>query len=110
MRSNFIVIFVAAIICMGTFEKLVKEIYCDEATLADGTAEAIEGIGEGADGTAEAIEGSGEGADDSKIVVGTSVLRNVLNAALYVVAVMLLIWCILRLSSGSYNPFIYFRF
>ena len=110
MTPWFIVIFVAAIICMGTFEKLVKEIYCDEATLADGTAEAIEGIGEGADGTAEAIEGSGEGADDSKIVVGTSVLRNVLNAALYVVAVMLLIWCILRLSSGSYNPFIYFRF
>ena len=30
--------------------------------------------------------------------------------ASYVMSMLLLFWCILRLSSGSYNPFIYFRF
>ena len=30
--------------------------------------------------------------------------------ASYVLSMLLLFWCILRLSSGSYNPFIYFRF
>lgn len=29
---------------------------------------------------------------------------------LYVAAFVLLLWCIIRLSGGSYNPFIYFRF
>ena len=29
---------------------------------------------------------------------------------LYALAMLLLCWCILRLSGGSYNPFIYFRF
>ena len=29
---------------------------------------------------------------------------------LYILAFILLVWCILRLSGGSYNPFIYFRF
>lgn len=29
---------------------------------------------------------------------------------LYVLSVVLLLWCIIRLSGGTYNPFIYFRF
>ncbi len=29
---------------------------------------------------------------------------------LYVVAFVALLWCVIRLSSGAYNPFIYFRF
>ncbi len=33
-----------------------------------------------------------------------------IQVALYVVAFVLLFWCILRLSGTSYNPFIYFRF
>ncbi len=32
------------------------------------------------------------------------------SAALYALAFVGLVWCILRLSSGAYNPFIYFRF
>lgn len=32
------------------------------------------------------------------------------HAILYPAAFALLLWCILRLSGGSYNPFIYFRF
>ena len=32
------------------------------------------------------------------------------QAVLYCVSVVLLAWCIIRLSGGSYNPFIYFRF
>ncbi len=32
------------------------------------------------------------------------------TAPVYVVCLALLCWCILRLSGGSYNPFIYFRF
>ena len=32
------------------------------------------------------------------------------HAALYVLAAAGLVWCMLRLSSGAYNPFIYFRF
>ncbi len=30
--------------------------------------------------------------------------------ACFLVAVLLLVWCIIRLAGGSYNPFIYFRF
>ena len=33
-----------------------------------------------------------------------------LETVLYIVAFILLLWCIIRLSGGSYNPFIYFRF
>ena len=32
------------------------------------------------------------------------------QTVLYLAAFVLLLWCILRLSGGSYNPFIYFRF
>lgn len=32
------------------------------------------------------------------------------EAILYILTTLMLIWCIIRLSSGSYNPFIYFRF
>jgi len=32
------------------------------------------------------------------------------DRCMYVVAFVVLLWCILRLSSGTYNPFIYFRF
>lgn len=36
--------------------------------------------------------------------------ENFVQAALYVASFVLLLWCIIRLSGGSYNPFIYFRF
>ena len=29
---------------------------------------------------------------------------------LYLLAFLLLLWCLLRLSGGTYEPFIYFRF
>ena len=32
------------------------------------------------------------------------------QVALYIIAAAGLVWCMLRLSSGAYNPFIYFRF
>ncbi len=35
---------------------------------------------------------------------------SVLQVILYVISFILLAWCILRLSGGTYNPFIYFRF
>lgn len=41
---------------------------------------------------------------------GASSKGKAIEAALYIIAVILLPWCIIRLSSGSYNPFIYFRF
>ena len=45
-------------------------------------------------GGAEVLSGKGKG----------------VQAAVYCVSVVLLAWCIIRLSGGSYNPFIYFRF
>lgn len=36
--------------------------------------------------------------------------QNVAQTVLYVLAFAMLIWCIIRLSGTSYNPFIYFRF
>lgn len=36
--------------------------------------------------------------------------ENFVQIILYMAAFVLLLWCILRLSGGSYNPFIYFRF
>lgn len=36
--------------------------------------------------------------------------QSVAQTVLYVLAFALLIWCIIRLSGTSYNPFIYFRF
>lgn len=36
--------------------------------------------------------------------------QSVAQTVLYVLAFALLVWCILRLSGTSYNPFIYFRF
>ncbi len=41
-------------------------------------------------------------------VVGTK--AKVLNVSLYVLSIALLIFCMIRLSSDTYNPFIYFRF
>lgn len=36
--------------------------------------------------------------------------QRIAQIVLYLLAFMLLFWCIIRLSSASYNPFIYFRF
>ena len=36
--------------------------------------------------------------------------ENFVEVILYTAAFLLLLWCIIRLSGGSYNPFIYFRF
>jgi len=36
--------------------------------------------------------------------------ENGLQIASFVLACLLLLWCIIRLAGGSYNPFIYFRF
>ena len=33
-----------------------------------------------------------------------------IEVGLYIGAVLLLAWCMLRLSSNGYNPFIYFKF
>lgn len=35
---------------------------------------------------------------------------NIIQSAVYIAAFVLLLWCMIRLSSNSYNPFIYFRF
>ena len=34
----------------------------------------------------------------------------VMDITLYVLAFITLAWCMIRLSSGAYNPFIYFKF
>ena len=39
-----------------------------------------------------------------------SKLENALQIATFLLAGLLLVWCMLRLAGGSYNPFIYFRF
>lgn len=36
--------------------------------------------------------------------------ENIVQIILYTAAFALLLWCVIRLSGGSYNPFIYFRF
>ncbi len=36
--------------------------------------------------------------------------ENALQTASFLLAGLLLVWCMLRLAGGSYNPFIYFRF
>ena len=36
--------------------------------------------------------------------------ENALQNLTFVLAALLLLWCIIRLTGGSYNPFIYFRF
>ncbi len=36
--------------------------------------------------------------------------ENFVQIVLYMAAFVLLLWCMIRLSGGSYNPFIYFRF
>ncbi len=36
--------------------------------------------------------------------------ENIVQIILYTAAFALLLWCMIRLSGGSYNPFIYFRF
>lgn len=41
---------------------------------------------------------------------GLTSKQNFVQMILYVAAFALLLWCIIRLSGGSYNPFIYFRF
>ena len=44
---------------------------------------------------------------DSTQWSGREKLRQII---LYAIAIVLLMWCIIRLSGGAYNPFIYFRF
>ena len=41
---------------------------------------------------------------------GNGSIGRFFEPASYVIAVVILAWCILRLSGGVYNPFIYFRF
>ena len=41
---------------------------------------------------------------------GLSLPWKIVSVALYVLAFIGLVWCIVRLSSGGYHPFIYFRF
>ena len=36
--------------------------------------------------------------------------QSIVQTVLYVLAFVLLLWCVIRLSGTSYNPFIYFRF
>ncbi|MBQ3865149.1 MAG: MBOAT family protein [Clostridia bacterium] len=39
-----------------------------------------------------------------------SARRQTLCTVSYILAFLLLVWCVMRLTSGTYNPFIYFRF
>lgn len=41
---------------------------------------------------------------------GEAPLLPAARGGLYVLSFLLLIWCVVRLSGGGYNPFIYFRF
>lgn len=41
---------------------------------------------------------------------GNMKMRSFLSAILYAVSMLMLVWCMLRLSGNTYNPFIYFRF
>lgn len=43
-------------------------------------------------------------------VIKTDGGRQILTAVTYAASAVLLIWCMLRLSGSTYNPFIYFRF
>lgn len=36
--------------------------------------------------------------------------QSIAQTVLYILAFVLLLWCVIRLSGTSYNPFIYFRF
>ena len=52
-------------------------------------------------------------ADRIRGIVETSEITgewNVVQIILYLLSVLLLCWCMIRLSGSTYNPFIYFRF
>ena len=49
----------------------------------------------------------------SRLTGGETVLNvrpETRQAISYALALLLLVWCVIRLAGGSYNPFIYFRF
>lgn len=46
----------------------------------------------------------------SLVSAGNTKVRSVLSAIMYAASLLLLVWCMLRLSGNTYNPFIYFRF
>lgn len=87
----FLVMLAAGILLAGPAERIVKKLR-GEQNFAD--------FGVVSDGTATEAE-AGEK------VQGQSVI---LQTLLYFAAFLLLLWCLLRLSGGAYNPFIYFRF
>jgi len=87
----FLVMLVAGILLAGPAEGLVKRI-----RFGTGAAD----FGMNPNGKSGLSEGG------EKTVGGSVILQSVL----YLAAFLLLLWCLLRLSGGAYNPFIYFRF
>ena len=83
------------ILLAGPGEKLVKKARMKESGNVNHEI--------GNDGSEETNETVNE-----KEVSGNKI--SVLQTVLYVLAFIMLLWCMIRLSSGSYNPFIYFRF
>ncbi|MGN0395477.1 MAG: MBOAT family O-acyltransferase [Coprococcus sp.] len=47
---------------------------------------------------------------DRRVSLGKKKEKTIESAVLYAASMVLLIWCMLRLSGNTYNPFIYFRF
>ena len=87
----FLVMLAAGILLAGPAERIVKKLRGDR-NFAD--------FGVVSDGTATEAEAGEKGQGQSVI----------LQTLLYFAAFLLLLWCLLRLSGGAYNPFIYFRF
>lgn len=56
------------------------------------------------------LEEDGEAAEKNGQQAGLQRKAAAARFAVSIVCVFLLIWCMVRLSSGTYNPFIYFRF
>ncbi len=56
------------------------------------------------------MEGHGNKKAATEVSDLCSKKENLVQFTLYAASFVLLLWCIIRLSGGSYNPFIYFRF
>ena len=82
----FIAMFIAGIVFMAPVQKYTERL---AALLEEG--------GENSGKTRRGQAVIGRSVKAARLIVG-------------VICILLLIWCMMRLSSGTYNPFIYFRF
>ena len=93
----FIVMLIVAVLASGYIQKITAmfrtKMFGEKVNMVDGAVDYVgdeeTGLGRGNKNTKEAT---------------------FLEVASYVISLLILIWCLLRLSGGSYNPFIYFRF